>query len=758
MPSTTAAGTGLAISASAPTTQDNAGYGALSYTEISNVESLGGFGASTEVTTFQPLRGSQQKHKGPTNYGALNPTIALDDADAGQALLSAASEPTNSSLYAVRVTKPDGSLRYFQARVFGMPETIAAANSMITAAPVIEINTPVVKVPSSGTNTPAPTPAPTPSVMLVDLGLPSLAFQRGVAKSVDIINASTNGVLSGIALPSGFTVTSGTRKLAYDGSGSGASTLALAIAETNANATNSPRTTNFSLEMAASAATPTPTPSPMAFTSFGAIGDSITNRETATSGNAWIDLVAAAMSAGTPLNQGISGTVLQNSPDASGIPRANNGRDRYLASLLGANKRDGVFVAYGFNDARYVGAPATFNVAAYKAQFQGVIAGLVVGGYPIGKIGIVSPYWISDTGLTQGSAGFSGQTRTGFEAFVTAAREVAQEYGVWFADTYAAMRDNGGATLINTSDNIHPIDAGHLVIKNAIMASARLNTAVVPAIAAAASAAGEVGFTIVAPASGTVTNYTVQYTVGSSYLFKGTQAVTSLTGGKFTGLLDGTYVARVRANFADGTSSPWAFSSAITLSSAGVFAADSFIGDANQALASHAPNVGGSWLAQTGLNASIRLDGAGGAYFNSTSAGMAVQGAPPGADYSVEADFVFKSLIANDTPGIALRMDAAANSMYFCRYSQSLGLFQLYRVNAGSTTVIGTSSAIAFGSGTRRVKLSAMGTAITVSVDGSQVISATNSDVAGPGFAGLRAGVVAAADTGIHIGNFKAYA
>lgn len=145
MVATTAAGTGLAISAGKPATQDAFGYGALTYTEVGNVESIGGFGAATEVVTFQPLKGPQQKYKGPTNYGSLTPTIALDDADAGQALLSVAAQPSNSALYAIRVTKPDGSLRYFQVRVFGMPETIGAANSMITAAPVLEINTAIVK-------------------------------------------------------------------------------------------------------------------------------------------------------------------------------------------------------------------------------------------------------------------------------------------------------------------------------------------------------------------------------------------------------------------------------------------------------------------------------------------------------------------------------------------------------------------------------------------------------------------------------------
>ncbi|MBY9062287.1 hypothetical protein K7957_05005 [Sphingomonas yunnanensis] len=166
MASTTAAGTGLAISAGAPAGQTAAAYGALSYTEIGNVESIGGFGAATEVVTFQPLKGPLQKYKGPTNYGSLTPTIALDDADAGQALLAIAAAPTNSALYAIRVTKPDGSLRYFQVRVFGMPETIGAANTMITAAPVLEINTVIVKVSAAGGGTPTPTPTPTPSPTL----------------------------------------------------------------------------------------------------------------------------------------------------------------------------------------------------------------------------------------------------------------------------------------------------------------------------------------------------------------------------------------------------------------------------------------------------------------------------------------------------------------------------------------------------------------------------------------------------------------
>lgn len=143
--SSTAAGSKLAISAGIPTAQTDAAYTELTYTSVGGVESIGGFGATTEVVTFTPLDGPVEKYKGPTNYGQLSPNMKVDDSDAGQALIQTASAPTNTELYAFRVTKPDGSLRFFQARVFGFPETIGAANSVITATPAIEICTAVIK-------------------------------------------------------------------------------------------------------------------------------------------------------------------------------------------------------------------------------------------------------------------------------------------------------------------------------------------------------------------------------------------------------------------------------------------------------------------------------------------------------------------------------------------------------------------------------------------------------------------------------------
>jgi hypothetical protein len=149
MSTTTAAGTAIAISAGYPMAQSIFGYSGLAYVEIAGVEQIGTIGANTSKAEFQPLKGPKQKRKGSTDYGSLQPTIALDSADAGQALLRVAAEPSNSALYAVRVTYPDRSKRYFQARVFGFPESVGNADSMITVTPTIEINTAVIRALSS---------------------------------------------------------------------------------------------------------------------------------------------------------------------------------------------------------------------------------------------------------------------------------------------------------------------------------------------------------------------------------------------------------------------------------------------------------------------------------------------------------------------------------------------------------------------------------------------------------------------------------
>lgn len=145
MGSTTAAGTAIAISAALPATEDVAGYEALVFVEIGNVEQIGTIGATTDKVEFQPLKGPKQKHKGPTDYGSLQPSMAHDPEDAGQTLLRTAADPDNNARYAYLVTYPSGDKRYFMGRVFGYPENVGAAGSILMANPTIEIDTKIVK-------------------------------------------------------------------------------------------------------------------------------------------------------------------------------------------------------------------------------------------------------------------------------------------------------------------------------------------------------------------------------------------------------------------------------------------------------------------------------------------------------------------------------------------------------------------------------------------------------------------------------------
>lgn len=144
MVSTTAAGTALAISAASPASETATAYAALTFTEIGQIEKLGSLGATFAKVEFQPLRGPKQKHKGSADYGSLQPSMAYDESDAGQTLLRTAAADETSKLYSFMVTYPTGAKRYFQGRVFGAPENVDGADSIVMANPTVEINTRVI--------------------------------------------------------------------------------------------------------------------------------------------------------------------------------------------------------------------------------------------------------------------------------------------------------------------------------------------------------------------------------------------------------------------------------------------------------------------------------------------------------------------------------------------------------------------------------------------------------------------------------------
>ncbi len=507
---------------------------------------------------------------------------------------------------------------------------------------------------------------------------------------------------------------------------------------------------------------------PASVASIVAIGDSIAaGLNATTAANRWLNIVATEMGA-TLLNQGIAGTVMQNSNDSTGSPRTNNGRDRYASAMLGANKKAFGIIAYGFNDARYIGAPATFNRANFEIDYRDTITGLREGGYGADELMLVGPYAITDVGLQTGSTGFAGQTRALFEEHVVTVRNLAREFGVFYCDPYAYMRAHGGDALIDPSDDIHPLNTGHAVIAVCALGATRIPLPVVPDVtaptitsSASPSVAENVGFSLTLTANEAVT-WTKTGGADAS-LFTLTGNSLTMTAKDFEIPEDAgtnnTYVVEVTATDAASHATSQTITVTVTdaVEGGASFLVDSFTGTNGTALTAHSPETGGAWSAQSGYTPSpandiqnnrMRAGSSTGVYRNAA--------APPSADYYVECVLDFLTTITADNIGVTGRAAAAANTFYFARWSQSAGGFQLFKCVAGTNTQLGSTYVSAFTSGSRTIRLTMTGSSIVMSIDGVERVSVTDTAIAAAGFAGVRCGLAHGTTTGIHMASIVA--
>lgn len=140
MTAMTSAGTTLGISASPPSTFDETGFeGAAPYSTVGEITDIGGdIGRSYNLVTHNPLATRATiKKKGSYNSGSMTLTLALDPNDAGQVLMEAALASDNA--YSFKLTRQDGTVRYFQGMVMSFPENYGGTDAITTRTATIEI-------------------------------------------------------------------------------------------------------------------------------------------------------------------------------------------------------------------------------------------------------------------------------------------------------------------------------------------------------------------------------------------------------------------------------------------------------------------------------------------------------------------------------------------------------------------------------------------------------------------------------------------
>jgi hypothetical protein len=115
-------GTCVSVSASLPATFDAAGYAALTYTQVGELEAIGEINVRHAAVTFQNMcSGKTSTLKGAEEPVAITIDVALDRDDAGQTIMATARKSLTSKV-SVKVAEANGDIVYFHG--FVMSDTI----------------------------------------------------------------------------------------------------------------------------------------------------------------------------------------------------------------------------------------------------------------------------------------------------------------------------------------------------------------------------------------------------------------------------------------------------------------------------------------------------------------------------------------------------------------------------------------------------------------------------------------------------------
>lgn len=137
-------GTTIAVSTTLPATENVAGYGALTFTEVVGVGSIPEFGGESEVLTYVDVKdGVTQKAHGGRDFGGGTLSYRILEADAGQGILEDADD--NQTTLAFKLTRSSGLIEYFQGIVTSSRTSEASSGNTYTRNSAIQASTAIIK-------------------------------------------------------------------------------------------------------------------------------------------------------------------------------------------------------------------------------------------------------------------------------------------------------------------------------------------------------------------------------------------------------------------------------------------------------------------------------------------------------------------------------------------------------------------------------------------------------------------------------------
>jgi len=133
------------ISASVPATVDSSGFGALSYTTIGKIVSVGQVGDTTENISIPLLAGRVEHVNGAADGGEIAMSFRYDGGtDAGQNIVLAQNNTQQNCSF--KITDPDGKIEYFYGLLANYQASERNAQAYKGFGFVVRVNSATVRV------------------------------------------------------------------------------------------------------------------------------------------------------------------------------------------------------------------------------------------------------------------------------------------------------------------------------------------------------------------------------------------------------------------------------------------------------------------------------------------------------------------------------------------------------------------------------------------------------------------------------------